>query len=174
MVRAMIELMPAIAGETFSRDAEGLALLTGSAALGAVISGLTIIPRKVEQLLYGVMPWWSFGALSSIILTQTRNSVVAMIASISIGISVTRALVSTQIFVQSTTPDVLRGRVLSVHGLIARGSPAIGALIIGFAADQIGLSKAVGITASALLIVFIVLIPFVRSAALRIREITGE
>ncbi len=56
-----------------------------------------------------------------------------------IGAAVSRGLVAAQTAVQLTTPDFLRGRVLSIHGLIARGSPALGALPLGYAIDAIGL-----------------------------------
>tara|TARA_R110001583_G_scaffold171739_2_gene325460 strand:+ start:7523 stop:8779 length:1257 start_codon:yes stop_codon:yes gene_type:complete len=171
MVRAMIELMPAIAAGTFSENAAGLAVLTGAAAFGAVASGLTVGRGRAAHLFYGVLPWWGGGAVASIFLTQAQSPIIAVLAAIAIGFTVTRGLVSTQIFVQLTTPDGLRGRVLSVHGLIARGSPALGALIIGFAADRIGLAYAVAISSIILLLSLLVLVPMIRSAGPRVKEV---
>lgn len=170
MVRSILELMPAIAAETFSDNAKGLAVLTGAAAFGAVASGLTIGHSKAKRLLFGVLFWWVLGALAAIVLTQAQRSVIAVIAAMVIGAAITRGLVSTQTFVQLTTPDGLRGRVLSVHGLIARGSPALGALVIGFAADRIGLARAVEVSSGALILSLLILVPLIRSAALRVVE----
>ena len=170
MVRAMVELIPAIAAGTFTNNAKGLALLTGAVACGAVASGLTMGRRKPTYLLYEVLLWWGLGAVAAILLTQARHPVAAVISAIIIGFTITRGLVSTQTFVQLTTPDALRGRVLSVHGLIARGSPALGALIIGFAADRIGLPQAVEVSSAALIVLLFLLAPMVRSAALTVEE----
>jgi MFS family permease len=170
MVRAMIELMPAIAAGTFSDSATGLAVLTGAVAFGAVASGLTMRPGGTVRLLYGVPLWWSLGALAAIALTQARSSMIAVVAAVVIGAAMNRGLVSTQTFVQLATPDELRGRVLSVHGLIARSSPALGALIIGFAADRIGLAHAVEVSSGALILLLLAFIPLIRRAARKVEE----
>jgi MFS family permease len=170
MVRAMVELMPAIAAGTFTDNATGFAVLTGAVAFGAVVSGLTMVSSSAVRLLYGVLLWWGIGAVAAIVLTQAQSSVIAVIAAMGIGFTVTRALVSTQTFVQLTTPDGLRGRVLSVHGLIARGSPALGALVIGFAADRIGLVRAVEVSSGALILLFLALVPMTRRAALKVTD----
>ena len=65
MVRAMLELIPAIAAGTFADNATGLAVLTGSAAFGAVASGLTMGTSKAARLLYGVLLWWGLGAVAA-------------------------------------------------------------------------------------------------------------
>jgi MFS family permease len=46
--------------------------------------------------------------------------------------------VSGQILLQLTVPDSMRGRVLSLYTAIFRGTPALGALIIGGVADVMG------------------------------------
>jgi MFS family permease len=165
MVRAMIELIPAIAAGNFADNATGLAVLSGAAAFGAVASGLTMGRGRAAYLLQEVLVWWGLGALAAIMLTRSQGAVLAVCAAVVIGFAITRGLVSTQTIVQLTTPDTLRGRVLSVHGLIARGSPAIGALVIGFAADRIGLPAAVEVSSGALIVLLILLVPQVRSAS---------
>ncbi|WP_111497408.1 MFS transporter [Marinobacter bohaiensis] len=170
MVRAMIELMPAIAAGTFTENAAGLAALTGAAAFGAVVSGLTIRSGSTARVLYRVQVWWGIGALGAIIVTQTESATIAIIASVIIGFTATRSLVLTQTFVQLATPDALRGRVLSVHGLIARGSPALGALIIGFAADRIGLSLTVELSSGVLILLFLMSVPFIRAAVAKMND----
>lgn len=169
MVRALVELMPAVAAETFSDNATGLAVLTGAVAFGAVASGLSIGSRSSVRLLYSVLLWWALGAVATIVLTQAQGPAAAVAGAVFTGFTINRGLVMTQTFVQLTTPDDLRGRVLSVHGLLARGSPALGALIIGFAADRIGLAHAVGFSSGALIISLLVLVPLVRAAALKVK-----
>ena len=168
IVRAMMELVPAIAAGTFRENATGLAVLTSAAAFGAVASGLVMGRVRAANMLYGVLLWWGAGALAAILLTQAREPVLAVAAAVVIGAAITRGLVSTQTFVQLTTPDALRGRVLGVHGIIARGSPALGALVIGLAADEIGLARAVEVSSGALLLSLVALVPRARSAAAKV------
>ena len=168
IVRAMMELVPAIAAGTFRDNATGLAVLTSAAAFGAVVSGLAMGRVKAANLLVGVLLWWGVGAVAAIALTQARGPITAIAAAVVIGAAITRGLVSTQTFVQLTTPDALRGRVLGVHGIIARGSPALGALVIGLAADRIGLSRAVEFSSGALLLALLALIPHARNAAMKV------
>lgn len=151
LARATMELLPAIATRSFGGNVTGLAVLTGSAAVGAIASGLTVRRRSSKRLLYEVLIWWAIGAVASTSLTHTVSQIPAMLSSLILGASITRAMITTQIFVQLSTPDDLRGRVLSVHGMVARGSPAIGALMIGYAADRVGLEQAV-LLASILLV----------------------
>lgn len=171
VVRAMVELMPAIAAGAFARGASGLALLTSATALGAVTSGLSIRSSHTSGMLLAVLWWWAVGGVAAIVLTQTQNAGVAVLAAIAIGAAVTRGLVVTQTFVQLSTPDALRGRVLSVHGVVARGSPAIGALGIGYLADRVGLALAVELSAGLLILTLILLSPFVRSVSRKLRDL---
>ncbi|MCS0631171.1 MFS transporter [Telluria mixta] len=170
MVRAMIELIPAIAAGKFVNDATGLAVLSGAAAFGAVASGLTAGRGRTAHLLQDVLLWWGLGAVAAIVLTWSQGPVPAVAAAVAIGFAITRGLVSTQTFVQLTTPDALRGRVLSMHGLIARGSPALGALVIGFAADRIGLARAVEVSSVALIVLCVALVPQARSVSASVEE----
>lgn len=172
IVRAMVELMPAIAAGLFANGASGLALLTSATALGAVASGLAIRSSRTSGMLWAVLWCWVIGGVAAIVLTQTRHAGLAVLAAIAIGAAVTRGLVVTQTFVQLSTPDALRGRVLGVHGVIARGSPAIGALAIGYLADRVGLALAVELSAGLLILTLILLSPFVRSASRKLRGFT--
>lgn len=97
--------------------------------------------------------WWAIGAVAAILMTQAPDHWLAVPAAVLLGAAITRGLVGTQTYVQLATPDALRGRVLSFHGLIARGSPAIGALAIGYGADRLGLPVSVTAASVALLLV---------------------
>lgn len=166
LVRAILELVPALAARTFANSALGLAVLTSASAAGAVIAGLTIRGATSRHLFLGVMLWWGLGAGVSMVLASTGNSVIAAAAAAFLGFAITRCLVSTQTFVQLSAPDQLRGRALSVHGLIARGSPALGAITIGYLADRFGL--AAGVTAASIVMLCAVaaLLPAARRIAL--------
>ena len=151
MVRSVVELMPVIAANAFREPVLGLAVLTGAAAIGAILSGVTMGTPNPATLLRNIPLWWGIGAVAAVGLTTTGHHWVAALAAALLGGAITKGLVSTQTFMQLTTPDDLRGRALSVFGLFARGSPALGALAIGYAADHLGVGNAT-LAASALLI----------------------
>jgi len=165
MVRALQELTPALAAQTFTRSATGLAVLSSATAAGAVISGLTMGRAGARRLFLGVIGLWAVGAVAALALVRTGQPIVATLAALVLGFAVSRSLISTQTFVQLETPDELRGRALSTHGLIARASPALGALMIGYLADRLGM--AVGGTAAsvAMLAFAAILFPYARSVA---------
>ncbi len=144
LTRSVLELVPAIAARSFADASTGLAALTATAALGAVVSGLTMREGRTERLLGFVLVWWTVGASAAAVLALAPNGAVAMAAAATTGAAITRCLIGTQTFAQLAVPDALRGRVLSVHGVIARGSPAVGALAVGYAADRLGLAPAIG------------------------------
>lgn len=170
-VRAMLELVPAIAAQSFSSAATGLAVLTGAAAVGAVTSGLTVGRVSDARLLSQAIWWWAIGAVATIVLTRTGQPAIAVLSAVLMGAAITRALIGTQTFVQLTTVDKLRGRTLSVHGLIARASPALGALAIGFFADRFGLGATVSVSSGLLLIVLVVLGLMLRGRSDQVAEL---
>jgi predicted MFS family arabinose efflux permease len=47
--------------------------------------------------------------------------------------------VGTQTLVQTSVDEAVRGRVLSLFGLVFRSGPAIGALLMGLASELVGL-----------------------------------
>ncbi|MFC6337583.1 MFS transporter [Pseudomonas karstica] len=164
-VRSMLELLPAVAAQTFLDTTTGLAVLTGAAAVGAIVSGLT---ARSGQSLNSILLWWALGAIAACALTSAPYAFLAVAAATILGASITRGMVGTQTIVQLATPDALRGRVLSIHGLIARGSPALGALPIGYAADIIGLPSTVMVASSLLLVITAALLIGGRSVQLHL------
>lgn len=150
MVRAVMELMPVIAAQAFGEAVTGLAVLTGAAAVGAVLAGISVGQRATAQLLRHAPVWWALGAITAIFLARATGPVSGVIAALALGATITRGLVCTQTFIQLTTPGALRGRALSVFGLFARGSPALGALAIGYGADLMGMKATVMISSTVL------------------------
>lgn len=139
--RPLFELLPAFADAVFGRGAGGLAVLTSAAGLGALLGGVWLAQRgAVEGLgrialgtvlvsglgaaLFAVVPW--FGVAVPVMAVAGFG----MVAS---GISV-------QTLIQSCVDDRMRGRVLSLWGLIFRGAPALGALGMGWLSGYTGVA----------------------------------
>jgi predicted MFS family arabinose efflux permease len=62
--------------------------------------------------------------------------------------------ISAQTLIQISVDSAMRGRVLSLFGLIFRGGPALGALIMGTASDQVGLRLPIFLGATVVLAVW--------------------
>jgi predicted MFS family arabinose efflux permease len=61
--------------------------------------------------------------------------------------------VGTQTLTQSAVDDAMRGRVMSLYGVIFRGGPAVGALLMGMASERFGMQAPVAIGAGICLVV---------------------
>lgn len=139
-VRSISELYPAFAARNFDETAAGLAALASATAIGAVCGGLSLgIGSGTKNLGRQISLSWIASGFGSIILAFSPYPQSDIFAVMVLGFFVTRAVISTQTFIQLSAPDELRGRVLSVHGLVSRGSPALGAILAGAAIDLFGI-----------------------------------
>ncbi len=138
--RPFMELLPGFADAVFGRGAEGLAWLTSAAGLGAMLGGLWLAQR---------------GAVAG--LTATTVSCIALLAAMLIGFAATDVFwlalpclavagfamivigAGEQTLLQNAVDPGLRGRVMSLYGMINRGGPAVGALIMGTLSSYVGL-----------------------------------
>lgn len=138
--RPVIELLPGFASKIFDAGAGGLAILTSSIGVGAIISGLWLSRRGHSVGLTKVVCILTLLLASSVIaFTATSSLWAAVPALVVFGFTVAGAGISTQILLQLAVDGAMRGRVLSLYGLIFRGGPAIGALIMGVASEYFGL-----------------------------------
>jgi predicted MFS family arabinose efflux permease len=56
--------------------------------------------------------------------------------------------IGAQTLIQNAVDPQMRGRVLSLYGMIFRGGPAIGALVFGILGSHLGLRTAIAISAA--------------------------
>lgn len=166
LVRSMTELLPAFAARNFVDTVSGLAILTSSLAAGAVVAGLSLGRGRTDgAMMLGAIWAWAAAALAGLGFGWVSAPWVAVACIFSMGLFMARGMILAQTFVQLRTPDEMRGRALSVHGLIARASPAIGALFIGGGLDAVGLPLSVSAAVLIFLMVFATMWPAVRRQA---------
>lgn len=139
LARPIIELLPGFSDTVFNSGPQGLAILTSSMGIGAIISSIWLAQRGTLNGLSNIV---FIGVLiNSIAIILFSLSADLFTGAILLGISgFTQACTGTgtQTLIQSFVPDSLRGRVMSVWLVIGRGGPAFGALIIGIVAEFIG------------------------------------
>lgn len=141
-LRALIDLVPAITGLWFTNDPAILAQLTSSLGLGAMVGGLWMLGRPgLAGVMSSVlsMPGVSITAVAVLALTGA-NLWVAYPTLFIIGLSVVANAIGIQSLIHLTINPAYRGRALSLFFVVNRAFPALGAILIGFFADRIGLT----------------------------------
>lgn len=142
-VKPFLELLPGLADGVFGAGVEGFAIFAAMAGAGAIVAGLWMAARGTAQgttrIAFGSMV---LGVVGVFIVCATQIFWVGLLGTFLVGAAVTLAGTSTQIIMQNSVEDAVRGRVMSLYGMVHRGAPALGAVIIGVAAEQIGLQAA--------------------------------
>lgn len=138
--RPFIDLFPGFADEIFGRGSDGLAWLTSALGVGALFGSILMAQREgvegLTRLLIAAILIISVAVLG---FTATDIFWVALLCTVVAGFAVTAIGVSEQTLLQSSVDSAMRGRVLSLYTLIARGCPSFGALLMGYLASWGGL-----------------------------------
>jgi predicted MFS family arabinose efflux permease len=147
-LRAVIELLPGFAGAVFDRGVDGLAWLTSTIGVGAIVGGVWLAQRgRSEGMTSIVLASSALGAVAILGFVADTLFIPALVAIGISGIAMVISGVGAQTLVQMAVVPQMRGRVLSLYGTIIRGGPALGALAIGAAADYVGLRLPTAIAA---------------------------
>lgn len=140
LTRPVIELLPGFAGAVFRSDAHGLALLTAAIGVGAVIGGFFLAQRERLTGLTRLNHRSGIAVALLVLMFCATDDIDWGIAAIGFGGA---AMVvngtAGQTLVQAAVAPSMRGRVLGLYGIIFRGGPALGALIMGGLSEWLGL-----------------------------------
>ncbi len=140
LARPVNDLYAGFADDVFGRGADGLAWLTGMLGLGAFIGSIFLARLGSAQGLTRVLvAAVLIFAISLIGFTATDIFWFACICTAFAGLSVVSIGVAEQTLLQTSVDSAMRGRILSLYTMIARGFPSIGALIMGYIASFVGL-----------------------------------
>ena len=139
-VRPYTELLPGFADRVFGRGVDGLALLFSANGLGAMAAGFWLIQRGtitgLSSIVVGNLLVMAFALLA---FTSTDSFWLAWPFLVIAGFSLVVQGVSVQTLVQTAVAGEMRGRVIGLYGIVARGCPAIGALVMGGLSERFGL-----------------------------------
>jgi MFS family permease len=142
-------VLPVLASDTLDVGPEGFGILTAAFGLGALVGALlsaALARASWKALVFGIS---GFG-VAQLALAPQETLVVACVLLFAAGVSFTLWMSNTQSLLQLTSPDHLRGRVLSLWLFAFAGSAPIGGLLAGWLTDVggTGLSFTVGGLAS--------------------------
>ena len=140
LARPVGELFPGFADLVFQRGAEGLAWLSSAIGLGAVAGGIWLARRgSAVGLLPIALAGAGVGGFALLLFTATGQFWIAIPAIALFGAAVVSSAISTQTLLLGAVEEHMRGRVLSLYGVIFRGGPAVGSLLMGGLSDLFGL-----------------------------------
>lgn len=138
--RPLNELLPGLADEVFHAGAGGLSILASAVGAGAIVGGVWIGHRASSSDMMAVTLATTLGqALTAIAIIATDRLWLALPAVVAYGFCVSVAGIASQTLVQLASERSMRGRVMSLYGLIFRGGPALGALGAGIISVHLGL-----------------------------------
>lgn len=138
--RALMELLPALSGTFTQGQPHDLALLTACSGAGSIFGALFISRQNGDkQRLMRLIMFAMIGtalAIVPILFTPPIMILSLLVCLISLLMTVVGA--GSQILIQLSTHDGIRGRVMSIWIMIALGGPAVGAFLMGSVAEFIG------------------------------------
>jgi predicted MFS family arabinose efflux permease len=138
--RAFMDLLPGFAGGIFGKGPEALAILTGAVGLGALSGAIYLTLRPTVMGLATISMFASAWVGACLILFSLQESFwPAVINLFFAGCGLSVSAVGVLSILQTVVRGEMRGRAISIYGIIFRGGPALGALIMGQVAEFTGL-----------------------------------
>ncbi|MGX7952365.1 MFS transporter [Tsuneonella sp. HG249] len=137
-------MLPVFARDILEVGPVGLGLMRGAPAVGAVLVGLWLSWRPLENNV-GVKMLWAvvvFG-IATIVFGLSRDFGLSLGALAVLGAGDMVSVFVRNSLVQLNTPDVMRGRVSSISGLAISASNELGEMQSGIAAALLGAVGAV-------------------------------
>lgn len=140
LVRPFQEMLPAYADQVFGRGADGLAWLTGTVGLGALVMGLVVAGQgQVAGLSRRAIVSGAAMTVAVLAFAATSNFLLGLAACFAAGAAMTVHGISAQTLAQYGSESHVRGRMMALWGLIVRAGPALGAVLLGVIGEFTGL-----------------------------------
>jgi MFS family permease len=138
-----IDLLPGFADAVFDRGAQGLAQLSAISGVGAFLAAGFLAQRGTTTGLTRLTLGGLLAAgISLAVFCATDIYWIGLLSITVLGGAVVVCGTGTQTLMQSAVEGSMRGRVMSLYGVIFRGGPAVGALVMGAASEFVGLQIA--------------------------------
>ena len=150
LIRPVIDLFPAFSDRIFARGAGGLSILLAAMGVGSILG---VVVMALRERASGLDKIFTVSSATSAVLLGTFAFTTQFWLAVAVvflfGFSNNISGICGQTLVQAEVAPAMRARILSMLGLTFRAVPAIGALIMGFAAERFGLAAPI-VTASIL------------------------
>lgn len=149
-------LLPVFAKDVFGGDARMLGWLWGAAGAGAFLGTIFLATRKrLKSLVKVIVGGAGVSAVALLAFSYNTSTSVALGAMAAVGFGISVCNVGVNMLLQSAAPDHLRGRVVSFFSSTRFGFDAIGGLLAGLVAAQIGVQAAMAVEGVVLAVFFV-------------------
>lgn len=144
MSRPVGEMLPGFADEVFSRGPEALGWLLGAMGAGGLVGAAWLTQRGPIKGLTRVIVSHTFvmGATAAA-FALSGSYWAGLFLIFAVGFTQTCTGTGTQSLLQMAVEPAMRGRVMSLYSMVWRGTPAIGAIAVGWVAELTGLTWSV-------------------------------
>ena len=129
--------LAAMVRSTFHMEADAYGNVSSSFAIGSLTGALVAARRRDSRVRLVVIAALGLGA-TTCILALMPNYYTFMAASIPVGFFVLSLLTAANQTVQLTTPEAVRGRVMSLYVMVLLGATPIGSPVVGWLSDAFG------------------------------------
>ena len=155
-LKPVLELLAGVADTVYKLGPAGLGNLMAAAAVGATLAAVWLAQRgTVIGMTNIVIKALLFGTLSVFAFTSTESIIFGLICAMFIGAAIVVGGTGTQTLMQNAVDGAMRGRVMSLYGMVYRGGPALGALLMGSIAELVGFQTALACGGILCVVVFI-------------------
>lgn len=152
-VKTLPDMLPGYVGTVLAGGVEQFAQLAAACGIGAAISAVWVASRgRIDGLTRLSLANLLLAGLATLLFTAVSNFYVGLACLFLIGAAITVIGTSVQSLMQNAVDGAMRGRVMSFYGVVFRGGPALGALVMGWLADVIGFRVSFSIAAGATVI----------------------
>lgn len=142
-IKPTLELLAGVTDTVYNLGPTGLGNLMAASAVGAIIAAVWLAQRgTVVGMTRIVISALLLGIVSLFAFTATQSFIFGLVCVSFIGAAIVVGGTGTQILMQNAVDGAMRGRVMSLYGMVYRGGPALGAFAMGSAAEFIGFQSA--------------------------------
>lgn len=142
-IKPTLELLAGVTDTVYNLGPTGLGNLMAASAVGATIAAVWLAQRgTVVGMTRIVISALLLGIVSLFAFTATQSFIFGLVCASFIGAAIVVGGTGTQILMQNAVDGAMRGRVMSLYGMVYRGGPALGAFAMGSAAEFIGFQSA--------------------------------
>jgi MFS family permease len=153
-----IVLMPVVARNMIGVGASGLGYLMGGAGAGAVIAALVIAAKgTMEHRGRFILTSATLFSVSLILLAGSHTFWRAFFLLVIMGAMIVGTLTLTNMTLQMTTPQELRGRIMGMYYIAMTGLLPFGSLQAGTVAQALGTRFALAFGGAVCLVYFLIL-----------------
>jgi predicted MFS family arabinose efflux permease len=146
VAKPLTDLMPGFAGQVFNRGSTGLATLLTCEGIGAMAGAIWMTSRSsLAGLTRITLANTLLQAIGLLLFATAASFWIASGIVMVTGFAFIVQSISNQTLIQSAIEPAMRGRVMSIYGIIAQSVPSIGTLSMGALAEHWGLRLPIAI-----------------------------